>query len=453
MPLSPQVGWTHVRWIGGVGALTLLSTCICPGPEDPDAATTMARDASAADAAIESPDTTPDVGRDAPVPIGEAGWAHVASLSSECEIDVATYPERVLTEFGWSADCGAGCRHWRNTANLLHLDDAGERVLAVLVGETPDGAADPRRFVVFVDLLSERALVAFRDRGNARIPTGDPFCSIYGQGSGGGSLAIEVNFMDYDASGDRLERAWWSVLRAELSDPLGSLRELYRNEEHGSSFAPRLRVSPTHVGARFGNVPVLVGNDGSYVVPTFGTGDVSETSHLEIFGSADLIWESWRGPTVLVRSGSGAAPTVLRSVEGEGVRGSDIRGFSSDGNVLAWLEGRGYDDATLTYESVSLWTAEYGGAELIAPRRVASVSGHASGEVGGGYYVHSEPRSDDASARYFAFYRLSDGARATVDPSDLQENRVLYVSATDSVVEAYGQLYRIDPLTLNFEVP
>ncbi len=437
-----------------MGTLTLLSTCTCPAPEDPDAGTTVAGDVSSSDAVAESPETiTPDVGRDAPVPIGDPGWAHVALLPSECEIDVAIYPERVLTDFGWTADCGAGCRHWRNTVNLLQIDDAAGSAVAVLIAETPDGTGDPRRFVVFVDLLSERVLVAFRDRGNARIPRGEPFCSIYGEGSGGDSLSIEVNFMDYDASGDRLERAWWSVLRAEVGDPRGSLRELYRNEEHGSSFAPRLRVSPTHVGARFGNVPVLIGNDGSYVVPTYGTGDISETSHLEIFGSHDLVWESWRGPTVLVRSGSGAPPTVLRSVEGEGVRGSDIRGFSSDGNTLAWIEGRGYDDATLSYESVSLWTAEYGGAALVAPRRVAAVSGHTSGEVGGGYYVHSEARPDDPSARHFVFYRLSDGARATVDPSDLQENRVLYVSATDSVLEAYGQLYRIDPLSLSFEVP
>lgn len=121
--------------------------------------------------------------------------------------------------------------------------------------------------------------------------------------------------------------------------------------------------------------------------------------------------------------------------------------------MLAWLEGRGYDDATLTYESVSLWTAEYGGAALIAPRRVAVVSGHEAGEVGGGYYVHSEPRPGEPTARQFVFYRLVDGARASVDPTDLPENAVLYVSATDSVLEAYGQLYRIDPRTLTFEVP
>jgi hypothetical protein len=438
--------------MAGLLALSLGSTCTRPAAEEPDAGAApvdaLVLDAGAPDGAVPTVDA-----QDAQTLLGDPGWFHVPALPEECEIELATYPDRVMEPLTWIADCGVGCRRWGGGANLVQADDSGDTIVVVLIAETPPDAEDPRRFVSFVDLGTGRVLAAFRDRGNASLPSGEPFCSIYGQGSSTGSLAVEVNFMDYDASGDRLERAWWTMLRAETFDPAASLRELYRSDVHGGSYASRLRLSPTHVAALFGDVPVLVGNDGSYVVPTYGTGDTSETSQLEIFDSEDLVWASWRGPTVLVRSGRGAPPTVLRSVEGEAVRGSDIRGFSSDANVLAWLEGRGYDDETLTYESVSLWTAEYGGAELIAPRRVAEVGGHASGEVGGGYYVHSEADPAAPSSRRFVFYRLSDGARATVDPSDLPENRVLYVSATDSILEAYGQLYRIDPLTLTFEAP
>jgi hypothetical protein len=295
--LSAGVGWAQLRWMAGLGALTLLSTCTCPGPYDPDVAFDAPRPApDVSSESMDSPHTA-----DTPIALGDPGWFHVGALPTECEIEAATYPERVLAPFVWAPDCGVGCRHWGDTANMLQVDDSNGTSFAVLIGETPDGSEDPRRFTVFVDVATELAVAAYRDRGNAAITRGEPFCSIYGQGLGNGALAIQVNFFDYDVSGDRLERAWWSVLRAERSDPNATLRELHRRDVNGVTYAPRLRVSPTHVGALFGSVPILVGNDGSYVVHTFGSGDISERDHLEIFGSNDLVWEAWRGPTVLVR--------------------------------------------------------------------------------------------------------------------------------------------------------
>lgn len=43
--------------------------------------------------------------------------------------------------------------------------------------------------------------------------------------------------------------------------------------------------------------------------------------------------------------------------------------------------------------------------------------------------------------------------RATIDPGGLPATRLVSVPATDSVVEALGQRYRIDPRALRFVVP
>lgn len=102
---------------------------------------------------------------------------------------------------------------------------------------------------------------------------------------------------------------------------------------------------------------------------------------------------------------------------------------------------------------MQLWTSEYAEGEIRGARRVTTVEGHRQGSLGDGYFVHPERDPDDASHALFAIYRVSDGARATANPSSLDANRVLYVSDDTLIVEAFGQIYRIDPRSLTFEGP
>lgn len=395
-----------------------------------------------------APPDSPDV--DARPSVDDPGWSHVGALPDECEIDVAAHPDRVLSPWVWETDCGAGCVRWGNTANLLDVFESDGVPVAVLIGETPRGATDPWRYTVFAELDSGRALFALRDRGNVSEPHDTPSCEIDTGGAGAGSFAVAVSFADYDVTGDVLDRSWMILLRAEAPGAHSSVRGLYLREDWGSRFVRRVVVSPTHVGAIFGSrVPVLVGNDGSYVVPGSGTDDgASSIESLTFLGSSDLLWESRRDPDVLVRSRGGTAPAVLRAVDG-----GDVRGFATDGRDLAWLEGLDVDPITREYANVSLWTAGYDATGLVSPRRVADVRGATGGALGGGYYAHAEVDVTDPTHAIFAFYRLSDGARATFDPGDLPAARVFWLSATDSVVEALGQRYRIDPRALSFVVP
>ncbi len=385
-----------------------------------------------------------DVGVDADAPIGptDPGWVHVAALPDECEIDVATYPERVLPVGVWEdADCGAGCRRWASSGNLIYVGDSEGTPLTTTIG----GAPEVGRYTVFSELNSGRALFALRDRYGAPAADDAPFCVVHGQGVGVGALAVTAGFVDFDASGRFIERSWLSVLHHELADATTSVRALVHRDDL-DLLASRMAVSPTHVGLLFENaVPALVGTDGSYVVPTFGTGDALTKTNLEMTGETELFWEAWRTPTVLVRSSNGAPPDVMR-----GVAGGDIRSFASDGTDFVWLEARGRDEPTRTYASVELWTATYDGTALHSPRRVRSIPSHYDGGVGGGYYVHPEPNPSDPRDADFVFYRLSDGARALVD-LPLPANEVLWVSENDVIVEALGQRYRIDPSALTFE--
>lgn len=428
--------------------LLAVSGCNCPGtycPVDypcPDAG-------RIADAGLDARrdagrDGGRDGGIDADAPLGpsDPGWVHIAALPDECEIDVAMYPERVLPVGVWeNADCGAGCRRWASSANLIYVGDSGGTPLTTTIG----GAPEVGRYTVFSESQSGRAVFALRDRYGAPAADDAPFCIVHGQAVGSGALAVTARFVDFDASGRFVERSWLSVLRHELVDATTSVRALVHRDGL-ELLASHMAVSPTHVGLLFENaVPALIGNDGTYVVPTFGTGDALTKTNIEMTGGAELFWEAWREPTVLVRSSNGAPPEVMRAVAG-----GDLRSFTSDGTDFVWLEARGRDEATRTYASVELWTATYDGTTLHAPRLVRTIPSHYDGTVGGGYYVHPEPNPLDATDADFVFYRLSDGARALVD-LPLPANEVLWVSEDDSVLEALGQRYRIDPRSLTFE--
>jgi hypothetical protein len=387
---------------------------------------------------------------DARASADDPGWSHVGALPDECEIDVAAHPDRVLAPWVWEAGCGDGCRRWGNTANLVDVYQSDGGPIAILIGETPPGAEDPWRYTVFAGLDTSVAVLALRDRANRRPAEGVPFCRIDTGGAGAAGFAVAATFYDFDVSGEVIERSWMTVLRADLPDVHDSFRGLYVRDDWGTRSVRRMVVSPTHVGAIFGSrVPVLVGNDGSYVVPGSGTDDgANSIENIAFVGSSDLLWESRRSPDVLVRSANGAAPVLLRAVDG-----GDVRGFATDGRDLAWLEGLDLDPITRQYGSVSLWTAGHDAAGLVSPRRVADVRGAMGGALGGGYYVHAEVAAGDPEHAVFAFYRLADGARAEFDPVDLPAARVFWVSATDSVVEAFGQRYRVDPRALGFVAP
>ena len=268
----------------------------------------------------------------------------------------------------------------------------------------------------------------------------EPHChfATFATAVGDGSLAVSVSFFDFDPTGRFVLDEWMSVLRADRlgAEPLRAMAQL-----DGWDSPRELHVSATHVGALFRWGPMLVRNDGTHVVPTYGMGRSDLTDHLALWGESDLFWEAQREPTVLLRSANGAPPVVARSVEG-----GDVRGFASDGRDLAWLEARDFDGIA-HYGSVSLWTATYNGLGVGAPRQVAMVQGNEDGAVGGGYYVHVEPGREH---EVFAFYRLADSARATFD-TGRPAAAVLWVSAEDSVVQAFGETFRIDPRTLTFE--
>ncbi len=396
-----------------------------------------------------------DADRDAPVPAGDPGWLHVSALPEECAIDVATYPEHVVPALVWTEDCGTGCRSWGNTANLYRVGTVDGAPIAALVASPAD--PDERGLYthwVFVNLDSTAPIMAFR----SREPTperGNPSCHVFDAGFGSGSLAMTVTFYDYDETGDVVEREWVSVLRAELVNPSDTLR-LVTQQDRGWVMASVMQVSPSHVATLWSWATIRgFGEDGSVLRPTLGLEEFSGSkTNLEILGDSDLLWVQWRTPTVLVGSRSGATPTVLRSVDGGTTRGSDIRGFAADGNTLAWLEARNWNDPIRAFEHVELWTGTYEDGGIASPRRVADVSQAGEGDVGAGLYVHPEPLADPTDA-IFAFYRLSDGARAVVDPDPgpRAANYVLYVSDDMVIVEAFGQKYSIDPRRLVFEDP
>lgn len=414
-------------------------------PPEPDAGQDAGHDATRPDVGL---DAARDAGVDADAPIGptDPGWVHVAALPDECEIDVATFPERVIPVGTWTADCGVGCQHWGNTGNLIYVGESGVVPIIATIGGTPEGSADPRRYTVFSELNTGRALFALRDRWGAITPDDEPFCFANAHGVGSGSIGVSARFVDFDAGGRFIERSWMSVLRHELAQVPTSVTQLVNLDGWGELQNRSLHLSPSYMGGLFGSsVVTLFGNDGSHVLPTYGSSDTSEATNLEMRGEAELFWEAWRTPTVLVRSSNGAPPEVLRAVTG-----GDLRSFASDGNEFVWLEARGRDEATRTYASVELWTATYDGTALHAPRRVRTIPSHYDGGVGGGYYVHPEPNPTDPTDADFVFYRLSDGARALVD-LPLPANEVLWVSDDDSVLEALGQRYRIDPRALTFE--
>ena len=263
------------------------------------------------------------------------------------------------------------------------MGDSGGTPLTTTIG----GAPEVGRYTVFSELHSGRAVFALRDRYGAPAADDAPFCIVHGQAVGSGALAVTARFVDFDASGRFVERSWLSVLRHELLEEPAVVRSLVNVDGWGDRTSRRLHVSPTHIGAVFGfSVVTLIGNDGSRILPTYGSTDTSDAHNFEMTGEAELFWEAWREPTVLVRSSNGAPPDVLRAVSG-----GDLRSFTSDGTDFVWLEARGRDEATRTYASVELWTATYDGTALRAPRRVRTIPSHYDGGVGGGYYVHPEP--------------------------------------------------------------
>ncbi|MBX7194625.1 MAG: hypothetical protein K1X94_21400 [Sandaracinaceae bacterium] len=337
---------------------------------------------------------------------------------------------------------------------MIRVGDIGGSPVAAII--TPSRNPDEAGLVqvwVFIDLDTERALLAFRVPEPTPDIQGDPYCGIFDAGIGADALALTVLFYDFDVSGDVLEREWTTVLRAESADARGTLRALYR-DDYGAG-ASVMRVSPSHVAALYSWENVFAfGNDGSVLRPTYGLEEFyGPKSNLELVAGSDLIWDQFRSPTVMVGSRNGAVPTVLRSVDGGETRGSDIRSTTADGNTLAWLEARGWDDAAREYASVELWTGTYESGAIVRARRVAEVDGHSGGTVGAGYYVHPEPDPEEPMQSHYVFYRLADGAIASADPAPLAANDVFFVSDDVVIVSSYGQIFWLDPRTLTFEAP
>lgn len=160
---------------------------------------------------------------------------------------------------------------------------------------------------------------------------------------------------------------------------------------------------------------------------------------------AGTFWSDWGASVSPAHAPPGGPGRVIRALD----RG-DIRGFSTDGEDYAWNEDYDQDPVTRRYARVELWAGRWNGSTLEA-RYVRDLVDHGIGVVGGGLYVRTElaPVGD---RNQYAFYRLSDGARAVVvAPDGGRASDVLYVTATDVLLDAASVVFRIDPRTLVFE--
>lgn len=443
--------------VGAPACDTATDGCVADGSTSDAGPRDAARDASrpTADTAVDSADgETGDVS----TPSGDPGWVHLADAPPDCSYDVATHPENV-TPGPLAAglripmiNCGSGCR--RTTTSVYSPSDvfrAGGRTLAIL-GYTEDlvGPIMPVvRTVVDLDAATTAAIRFQIDFSGTGIHCGtDHF------GGSGSDIGFEVNYSRYDSTGDHVVEAWIRIYRGPYD---GILPTIPRLGEHvfapaigGGELAGAVRLGPDIASFNYVGTVFAVESDGT-------TSPVSAALALHAgapFHVANDILFSGTTSTsapfggVLARSIHGADATAIRSVTG-----GDLGVFGSDGTTLAWEEATGWDSASGTYASRSLWSGTYDGTIHAARVRDMTATGVSDAAVGGGYFVEDE---DDAASGHhvYAIYRLSDGTRAIFDPiaagGSAPAERVAFVAADELVFDTMGVLWRVDPRGLMF---
>jgi hypothetical protein len=322
-------------------AAAFLTMCSCPNSSEVPDASQLPPDADSSDA-LDGVDTA---AADAAVPVGLPGWLQVVGVPEDCPIEIATRPEFANPELRWDSDCGPGCEHLSAIANPVAASTVDGSPVLAMVALLPGSEDDGHTYWVFVDIDTRRVWAAFR----TTEPTGNtdaPVCGIFDVGMGPSSLALTVSFYDFDASGEIVEREWSRVLRAELSDPVRTLRVLHE-DDFGTMTASSMRADATHVAVLYNwGILRLFSDDGTLFEPTRGLAEFSgRATSLQLLADGVLLWEQWQNPTVIARSARGAPADAVRSVDGGETLGSDIRSLAADENTLAWLEARRWDDS------------------------------------------------------------------------------------------------------------
>ena len=398
------------------------------------------------DAGVDAATTVVDGGRDSGADShagpDDPGWAHFSAVPDECRVEIAEHPDRLVIEVGWTA-CGEGCRRWTGTRDISirtpYRD--GDRWVATVRWLTADMAV----VLAFVDIDLGIPIAALRDH---RFSDGTSLCVVAGGGVAGGDSALVMQFFEYDATGENLLRSWDRFLRAPNEDVRGQARLIAEVVPGGLSVQEFL-IGPDIMAAQLEGLLAIAIEEGRIT-------DVSRAlpesvQRLALIGR-DILWENW-ATNVRLAAWAGADAFVLREVAGGDIRGfASDRGTEGDGSAIAWMEATGLDDATGRYAQVELWTGTYRDGALLDARRVRAMNHQVGGLLGDGLYVRAE--LDPMGASVYAFYRLSDGARAAwVPPDGSAPDQVIAVTTDEALLLSWSTYFRVDPRTLVFETP
>lgn len=408
------------------------------------------RDAAASQDAGATDAGERDASRDAARPDGgpdDPGWVPMPFIPQEdCKVEIAQHPERLRPSIGWES-CGEGCRGWTGDGEAI-IDaawhDGDGRYAAMHYAWSGGGG---RTTVVFeldegIPLVGTRKLLQPRDE--RRI-----VCGIAGNALGRDGYTVSVGFSDWNDEGEEIERAWVRILTLPFHEPVGGARLTGEIIDYGANIGA-LKMGDGFVA---GNSAGTIAWHAAGGVLTPVSAPLYPDAAVQVVQVAQdaILWESW-GARVGIAAWTEEEPArVIREVE----RG-DVRGLATDGTTIAWQEGTDYDTSTLRYAHVALWTGTFADGVLRDVRRVRDdLIHHSYGMLGAGYYVTTESDPERPALALIALYRLADGARAQFQPpGGIGAAEVLDVSATEMLIQTNANsYYRIDPRTLDFEVP
>lgn len=162
-----------------------------------------------------------------------------------------------------------------------------------------------------------------------------------------------------------------------------------------------------------------------------------------------LVWEAWASVDE-VRLASGGWDRPERALID--VDPGDVKGFSTDGVDLAWLQLYDRDLETLQYARRELWTARYHpDATPFEPRLVDAHFPTRSTitRTGGGWFVMNRSLDDAGTRTRVELHPLHGGpVRYFVEPGERSINEVLYVDAENLIVRSGATRYWVDPREL-----
>lgn len=385
-----------------------------PAPSD---AGLDAIDAPVHDGGIDAGTDTgpPDAGSDAGPPdagtdawLGDPEWVPLPE-GPWC-IQVATHPERVQLP-GYVAAAFA---------------IEGRVYVALDEGSSLDTTT------AIVELDTLRVVAAFHTHWSWE--DAERGCGIEAYGTNGTDLGLHVSRWPLGLGPGEAE-----IHRMRFDDALATTHLVGRYSRTTITDLPtpcRLALGPTLAYAVDGVSDVRVLRPDGTVSVVGGT--VDGWTGPPVFTIGDDAWflHGFLAPTSISRSAAGDGAGSVRT-------GTGISGLGVDGTTLAWLEAG------------QLMSGTWDGA--LHARSVRAVSGESLYAWAGGGYVTRPERDPAAPASFLvAVYRLSDGARATIDvhveASFYSEPLVL---ATESAIlvaptRHFADLVRVDPGALTF---